>query len=207
MYSLSATVDKIIFEHKLLHGQLFKWIRWNNQEAAKKGDGIPADCLELSFMNKIFFRIISSWSVMSFLNMFGLSSIIGRVNSGLLKNASAIGLIVMDNASKSDYLNAGRYFERIWLTATSLGLAFHPFGGIPFLITRILQAKNEGFSNKHYETLVSAYNKLLDIFPIKKNNALIILFRIGYAKKPAARTFRRPLSEVMCKMENSIESR
>lgn len=197
--SLSAAVDKIIFEHKLLHFNLFKWTRWSFTEAERTRDGMPIECLELSFSNRIVFRIISSWAITNFLNCFGLSWIIGKMNSGLLKKSSAVGMIVMKNSSNIDYLNGGRFFERIWLKASSLGLAFHPYGGLPFLLTRILQAKNEGFSSKHYQKLLSIYSKLCKLFPITDNNAMIILFRLGYAESPKFKSPRRPLSQVIKK--------
>jgi nitroreductase len=195
--SLASLIDRTIFEHRLLHSGLFKWIRWDKDDILKTMDGIPVGSIELNFINRIFFRIISSWPVINFLNKFGLSRVIGKVNSILLKNASAVGMIVMDNSTKNDYLNGGRFFERIWLKAASLGLALQPVGGITFLITRILQAKDEGFSKNHYERLLSVYSRLCKTFPIKEGNALIIFFRVGYADKPSARALRRPLSEAL----------
>lgn len=194
---MAATVDRIIFEHEVLHQHLFKWVRWSSAEIEKTLDGMPVDCLGLSAPEKKFFRAISSWPLMNLLNKVGMGWLIGKVNSSLLRNSSALGLVFMDKNSMVDYVNGGRFFERVWLKATSLGLALHPLGGIPFLVTRMLHAGDEGFNPRHYAALQDVFKKMTGLFPVTRDNAIIILFRLGYAEKPACRTPRRSLDQLL----------
>lgn len=193
---LAASVDRTSFEHKLLHQGLFKWIRWNSAEAAR-GDGMPVGTLELNIMNRAAFRAMSHWPVMDFLNKFALSYAVGKVNSQLLLKASAIGFIVMDTTRPVDFLEGGRFFERVWLEAASLGLSLQPFGGISFLLTRLLRAQESGYTGAQKKRLLSVYDGLKHIYPLDEKNGLIMLFRVGYGGRPSARTSRRPLADVM----------
>jgi hypothetical protein len=189
--------DRIIFEHPLLHQGLFKWIRWTKDEIHKTKDGLPVSTLELNRLQQIAFKLISSWRTIKFLNKFGMSRVISNHSYKLVNSAAVIGLITTDGNTPQDYINGGRAFERIWLIATSKGLAFQPLGGIVFLSTKLLLSGGEGFSLKHQKSLREIYTSLCNIYPIKENNALIILFRIGYAPQPSGRTPRRTLESVI----------
>jgi hypothetical protein len=197
LFRLAAEVDGIIFDHRPLHANLFRWIRWNNAEKSKTCDGMPIGSLEIDPFQKLFFRVISSFGVLKFFNLFRTNRLIGQLNSSLLLKSSALGLIVMENCSNVDYLNGGRCMERVWLTASSLGLAFQPFGGLPFLLTRILRAGEEGFSSNQYLKLQAIYRSLQEHAPVKPGNGLVILFRIGTATGPSERSIRRPLPDMV----------
>jgi hypothetical protein len=196
LFRLAAQVDSIIFDHPLLHANLYRWIRWSPQEKSQTCDGMPVGSLEIDAFQKLFFRIISSFRMLKFFNIFGVNRLIGLLNSSLLLRSSALGMIVMDGTSNVDYLNGGRCMERVWLTASALGLAYQPFGGLPFLLTRMLRGGNEGFSEKQYSKLQGVFRTLQRHVPITPGNGLVIFFRVGTAAAPTERSIRRPLSEV-----------
>lgn len=197
--SLGAEVDRVIFDHHLLHANLFRWLRWNENEIRATRDGMPVGTLEISAPERLFFRLLSSWHFQKMCNFFGTNRIVGAINSRLLTKASALGLVVMDGAGDVDFFNGGRFFERVWLQATSLGLSFQPFGGVPFLVTRIMRAGADGFSERQFARLRRVSGELQEIVPFSRNNALVILFRVGYAGQPTARAIRRPIEEVLVK--------
>jgi len=194
---ISMVVDQVIFEHQQLHENLFRWMRWTDQEILDKRDGMGIKTLELGFADQCAFRMISSWPFLSFLNVFGVSKIIAKINSGLIRKSAAVGLLVVEGSEDQDYFYGGRLLERLWLQATAEGLAFQPYGGMPFLLTRIKKSGNVGFSQKHYRMLQNVEKKLTDFAGIKDNETLIMLFRLGNAEPPSERTNRRPLSEVL----------
>jgi hypothetical protein len=196
LFRLAAQVDSIIFDHPLLHANLYRWIRWSPQEKSRTCDGMPVGSLEIDAFQKLFFRVISSFGMLKFFNMFGVNRLIGLLNSSLLLKSSAVGLIVMEGTSNVDYLNGGRCMERVWLTASALGLAYQPFGGLPFLLTRMLRGGKEGFSDQQYSKLQGVFGKLQQHAPVTAENGLVICFRVGSAAEPTERSIRRPLSEV-----------
>lgn len=194
---LAEKTDRIIFSHRLLHEGLFKWIRWTQNEIDKTMDGIPVSALELNKLQQKAFKLISSWKTLNVLNKFGINRAVSSYSYKSMKSAGSVGLITMDGNSPEDYINGGRAFERVWLTAVSRGLAFQPMGGIVFLTTKFRLAGGKGFSQKQQRSLEEIFSSLCDIYPIKKSNAVIILFRMGYAEPPSGRALRRPVSEVI----------
>ncbi len=38
---LASMIDSVIFSHRLLHANLFRWLRWNAKETASTRDGMP----------------------------------------------------------------------------------------------------------------------------------------------------------------------
>ncbi len=197
LFRLSAKVDSVIFDHPELHANLFRWLRWNDREVEGSRDGLPVTSLELDSIQRLFFRLMSSWPFLRTLNLIGVNRLVGLLNSSLLMKSSALGILVMDGSSDQDYFAGGRCMERLWLTATALGIAVHPFGGLPFILTRMLRGGEQGFSDQQYSLLRNVYSKLQEIVPITPENALIILFRFGHADPPTVRSLRRPVSDVL----------
>ncbi len=195
---LSASIDKIIFEHRLLHENLFRWMRWDKEVWLKTGDGMGDAVLELPFIDRLLFRMISSWPLLNFLNNFGISRIIAAKNSGLLLKSSALGLLIMQGpADRALYFQGGRFLERLWLQATRDGLAFQPYGGLPFLLTRLKLAGGEGFSSEQVTSLDKVEKALQTLSGMQTEDTLLMLFRIGFAPPPTVRTPRRCLSDIL----------
>jgi hypothetical protein len=194
---LIKQTDTIMYEHPRLHADLFKWIRWTGEEVIRTGDGLSIKSLEVSKLQEAGFKFLSSWKTMNFLNRFGVSRFVSNYSYKLAKSSAAIGLIVMDSNIPEDFINGGRLFERIWITATSQGLSLHPMCPIVVLTTIYLLFGGKGFGEKHQKVLRHVYDEMVNIFPIKKENALIILFRVGYAMPPTERSLRRPINEVL----------
>ena len=162
---------------------------------SKTGDGMGVAVLELPLMDRLFFRLISSWSLLNFLNHFGLSRLIAVKNSGLLRKSSALGLLVMEGSANPElYFQGGRYLERLWLQTTHDGLAFQPYGGLPFLLTRLKLAGGEGFSSEQVRSLEKVQKELQALSGMQTKDTLLMLFRIGFANPPTVRTPRRCLS-------------
>jgi hypothetical protein len=103
----------------------------------------------------------------------------------------------MDNNRPEDYIAGGRLFQRLWLTATSQNLSLHPLGALIFFTTKYRLNGGEGFAPKQRQKLRNVHHVLCDLFPIKNDTALIMLFRIGYAAPPTTTALRKPLEEVL----------
>lgn len=195
--TLVAKGDRILFEHPELHGALFRWIRWSKDEGEKTKDGMGLDVLELNPFQKRLFPILSSWKRMQVLNRFGLSWFASTQSYRLLRSAPAACLITTDDTDRLSYLTGGRLMQRIWLTTSSLGIAFQPVTGITFLISIQNLAEGSGLNPVHQEQIMSIQDRLKDIFPFDKDNGLIMLFRMGWASSPTTHSIRRPVEEVL----------
>jgi hypothetical protein len=86
----------------------------------------------------------------------------------------------------------GRAYQRLWLTATSLGLAFQPLAGISLLHQKIAAGNSDGLSMYDIDMVEDAYQELADVFAVDETRTIPLLFRVGKAEAPSARTRRYP---------------
>jgi hypothetical protein len=142
------------------------------------------------------FRLLGNWGLVSFLNIFGLSRIIPFQSYKLCLGSSAMGLIQMPGTTPEDFVLGGRLLQRVWLTATKHGIAFHPMTGVTFLIQRLYIDGGAGFSKAHKKLLEKAWGYLQSVFPVDKSKGMIMLFRVGYAPMLLARAPRRTVKQV-----------
>ena len=91
--------------------------------------------------------------------------------------------------TREDFVNAGRTAEKVWLKATELGLSVHPCTGVIYFMERIKGGDAEAFSQNHLETIDKAYADIEQTFGVN-GKTIPMLFRIGYADDPSARSLR-----------------
>jgi hypothetical protein len=58
-----------------------------------------------------------------------------------------------------------------------------------FLAQRVLARKTDGFPDSHIKCIRDAYEQIKSAFNIS-DGTIAMMFRIGYADKPSARSFR-----------------
>lgn len=173
--------DRLLFEVRALHTFLFEHVRWTRQEIESTRDGLDARNLGLGWMLPSF-RRLGSWPLVRFLNHLGLGAIISASSSGLYGRSGAFGLIMVPGQSRQDYVEGGRIFQRVWLTATSRGLSFQPLTALLFFSHCINVSISSEITNEQ-KWLISDTRRILDrAFPPKENaNFPVILFRLGKA--------------------------
>ncbi|HSW65150.1 MAG TPA: hypothetical protein VLH56_17855 [Dissulfurispiraceae bacterium] len=191
-----AINDAIAFENEHIHKFLFDHIRWSDEEAERTRDGLFVGTLELTAPDKIGFRLLKSWGVAGFLGAFGVPKIIAQNAVKLGMSASAIGVVAMPDDTLENYLAGGRLFQRVWLEATRLGLAFHPMAGIACLIQRVRAGITDRLSDRHCKQLRAADDSMRKAFGLK-DEAMVMTFRVGFASSPSARSLRLPVNDVM----------
>lgn len=194
---LVKQTETIMYEHPRLHSDLFKWMRWTQEEVMQTGDGLSIKTLEINKFQEIALKYLSSWKTMNLLNRFNISSLVSDYSYRLVKNSPALGFIVMESRTPEDYINGGRLFERIWITATSHGLSLHPMCPVVVLPTIYLLLNGNGFNEKHQQVLMHVLNEMAAIFQIKPEKAMVMFFRIGYASPPTERSLRRPMHDII----------
>jgi len=190
--------DRILFENENLHGFLFKHLCWSKKQAELNRDSMSIESLELGGFQSRVFRLLSSWSFVKFLNIFGFSRFVPAQSYKLCKGSSALCMLLMKERRLENFIDGGRAFQRIWLTATSLGLSLHPMTGITFLIQRLRMSDKykKELSIAHQRLLRDAEGLLKKIFPIDEKKSMIMAFRLGYADPPSDKSLRLPIDEV-----------
>jgi len=148
--------------------ELTQWIRFNRKTAQKTGDGL--------YSGAIGSPSVPKWLGKLFLNLTSDPKREARKNVNLMKNSSGILLFIAKENSKEAWVNLGRSFQRVALTATSLNI-------------------NHAHINSACEE-IAARKKLAEVLQLNPEEQPLLIIRIGYsAKRPYS--FRRPLNEVL----------
>jgi len=189
--------DRILFENKNLHHCLFNYLRWSEEEIENTKDGMGVRSLELGNIRSKMFRLLSSWNLVRCLNIFGFSRIIPLRSYNLCKSSSALCMLLMKDLRLKSFVEGGRVFQRIWLTATSLDLSLQPMTGITFLIQRLHMANGKDLSITHQRLLMDLEKQLKSIFPINRDKLMIMAFRLGYADPPSDKSLRLPVNRIL----------
>ncbi len=190
--------DRILFENKNLHDFLFKHLHWSKKKVELSRDGMSIESLELGALQSMMFRFLSSWNVVKFLNILGFSRVVPAQSYKLCRGSSALCVLIMTGKGLFDsFVDGGRVFQRIWLTATSLGLALHPMTGVTFLIQRLRMTDKTELTIAHQRLLTELEKQLWEIFPVNKEQSMIMAFRLGYADPPSDKSLRLSIDEIL----------
>jgi nitroreductase len=191
-----ALNDRIVFENEKLHSFLFTHIRWSRDEIETSRDGLSIGSLELGAFQSKMMKVLASWKVVQFLNRFGFSRFVPDQAYQLCKGSSALCILSHTGTGLDSYFHGGRVLQRIWLTATSVGLSLHPMTGLVYLIHSV-RSGHKGLSDNHKKLLFKSFESLKKLCPLGENESYIMAFRIGYADPPSDKSIRLPLEKVL----------
>jgi nitroreductase len=193
---VGSTNEEVMLSNRFLHQFFFNHINWTLQEDTIKKVGFFIRTLELPFPAQLAFRAIRHWPIQRVLNRIGFHTLVATQNAATNATAGGIGILVIPGLSPLDFVRAGRTLERVWLTATHLGLSFQPLAGIPFLRLRVLFGDTEVFSAKNEESIIEAYQRAALLADVRDKH-IAFMFRVGRSSPPSARAVRFPLQEVV----------
>ncbi|MCM8775304.1 MAG: hypothetical protein NC930_02985 [Candidatus Omnitrophica bacterium] len=189
--------DKLRFEIPRLHRELMALMRMNPKEAEETQDGLDLRTLESGPGGSLLFNLIRSWERLNLFNRLGMSRLFGFYASLQMLSSQAAGLLVAPSQSSLDYVRGGELMERIWHEATNLGLAIQPMEALPIFIMNLQQNQIGDFTKRQKEKLNRLKEEFFSLFVLQEENALIFLFRLGYAPSPAYRSLRRNLESFL----------
>lgn len=183
--------DRLLFENKKAHNKIFSIINWTDEEEKLRRKGLFVKAMELNPAQVAAFRKFSSWNIMKSLNKLGISKLIAKQNQRLYLSSSAIGIVVINSDNKINFLNSGRKFQKLWLTATKNGLSIHPVTGIAYLINCVKAGETKHFSDSDLELIREAEKQINFSFNIK-GQTIAMIFRVGYSDAPSAKSLKLP---------------
>lgn len=190
--------DLVRYTHPVIHKDFHETLRFG-ADAIRRPDGLAEETLGIEKPLTFPLRLLSPWPVAGFFNRLGLHYFMAWRGCWLpMQTAPEIGALICHDTM--DYFDAGRALERVWLAATDAGLAFQPMGALPLLLVRLHELQGKGLKPHHQQRLREldrlwrrACRPQID----SSQERLIMIFRTGYAKKPAPRSHRRPLEEFL----------
>lgn len=162
---------------------------------------MPAASLGCGWMvGRLMRWALQSWGRQDFLNRWCGGTILPSLQFDLLPTLRCGAFVVAIAKQRDDSLNAqlaaGAAFQRLWLTATSLGLALQPaFSPIIFSD----YARQEASCFEDPRLLVRARGLAQDWDGLLGGNSHRAVFaaRLGYATAPAARAGRLSVEQLM----------
>src|SRR3989344_6580057 len=183
-----ASNEIVMLEHKELHDFFYNDIRWTRKSERFMKMGLYLRTMELALPQLIIFKLLQYWPIAKILNRIGIPKFIASQNSKLYGSASAIGIIPVADRDE-EFILGGRDMQRLWLRATSMGLAVHPVTGIVYLFQRIMHNDTGSLSSGHLAVIQKAYDDISSIFLIN-GKVIAMLFRIGFAAEPSDQSSR-----------------
>ena len=188
-----AVNERVLFENKYIHDFFYEHIIWDKKDEHKSG-GFFIDTLEFLPHQLKAVKLFRSWIVLTVLNkILGVSKMISKENGQKYAESGTFGAITMKGTSLTDYVEAGRTMQRVWLTATKLGVSMHPCNGTIYFMERILDNGGAEFSNAHKKLIKKSYTDIVESFNVH-DAKISFIFRMGYAEKPTAQAKRlKPL--------------
>lgn len=163
------------FRVRLLHEELFSAIRFEAGWHAASTHGLPPGALGVEPPFRGVFAMLRHWPVMRLANFLGAHHILGWRASDLpCRLAPHLGLLAVKNSDDQSVFDAGRAFQRIWLTATSQGRVLQPMPASA--IFALDGAVAEGIPAELRRSLAEGWKAILGA------GIPVMLFRMGSAK-------------------------
>lgn len=166
------------------------------------GDGLDLNCLGLPPGGSAFLKLITSWPRLNMLNKLGFYKLISHIDSAPIKAAPVLVAIISSPDYKST-LSAGRLMEKVWIELNLQNIAVHPY----YVISDQLYRRRCGlFSEKIKTEADQVYKEAAELFQLKPDETLQMLFRIGKPKTPPVLSKRLPVNEVCPQISKKLES-
>jgi len=187
-----SNAEIIILENKLLHSLLFKDVMWSKKQENKEKHGLYIKTMEFNPIQKFLFRLASNKRLMRLAVKIKFPHFIAKEDAFLYSSGSTMGLLSTKKASLENFIKLGMKMQYIWVKATSLGLSFQPITATLFLGFKLRNNPNDSeLSLEHKKMSLSSYKDIFSAFDINQEEIPLMMFRIGYAKTPSARSSRK----------------
>ncbi|NQX91274.1 MAG: hypothetical protein HRT74_03920 [Flavobacteriales bacterium] len=193
-----AQADSIRFLNQKAHEEFFEdEVRWDEEHAIEKGDGLDMSKFFLRPAEYAGFHISKDASVMKQLREWETPGRgFGKLARQYFENTSAVGLVSVNGTKPSDFVRGGMHAQEAWLKSHELGLGFQPLSSPPYFFGRLNVLDGEGFSPREKDTLIRLRSEFNQIFSYGDDDALIMLFRLS-SKQDHLSSVRKKYEDVV----------
>jgi hypothetical protein len=191
----SAWIRLTIPEAYEVHRSIIQW------GARASEDRIPDAAIGLDPLAlRLMHWAMGSWERVTFLNRYFAGHVLPRIELDLWPALRcAAHFILLRNTEPrgiDDVVDAGRALQRLWLTASKLGLQFQP-EMTPLIFARY---HNRGISFTRVRSALSRAEKVASMLAHVLGEPparAVFMGRIGYGTAPSARSTRLPLDRLL----------
>jgi len=196
--------DRIRVERRDLHEHFMGMTRFDPPDGGDSPDGLPLKNLYAGAAGEAFLRLTRPWSRMRAANMLGVGRLVALHSKQSIAASPLAGLLCVESSSPQDVVKGGMALERVWLTATRLGLALQPMTAITLFWLRWKLEGPDAFSQSHQRLLKLVWPEFEACFPgLGEKYWPMMLFRAGYAKPIGYGTPRRSVEEALVHPDRS----
>ncbi len=186
---VASRAEIVVLEDERVAEHFFSGMVWTEKEEKAKRRGFYVKTLEFNPIQNLLFWLASKPTVRKLFSRIGLPRFIAYQDAQLYATGSVAGGILLTDESAKSYLTAGRALERLWLTATALGLAFQPLIGMVFIAYRSETGRGT-LSLAHAAEMQEALVRTRTVLG-GTGKIPALLFHAGVAPAPSVRTSRR----------------
>jgi hypothetical protein len=194
---LVGAADRIRMLNPITHHEMVEEIRWTASEVETHRDGIDVETLGLSASDRAGLDLCRDWSSLELLSAIDGGRNLEKISTRQMKDAAAVGLITVDRSRPTDYFAAGRAVQRMWLTASKIGIAVHPMTALIYFFARLVRGGGHGLTQAAVNELHILRSRFGALFQITPTAGEAMLFRIGFADFDPKRSVRRTASDVL----------
>lgn len=198
---LIAVGDRMRLLHPAGHKDFTSEIRWTPAAVAETRDGVDPATVELSPVEEASLAMLRDQSAIRLLREQGLGLGLEKLSRKAIDGASAVCCLRMKIDSPNDFLRAGRAMQRSWLEATRQNLAFHPVGGVLFVLAYMqweIENNVLGFTVEERTQLISSKRRFDRLAGGNDKLEHVFMFRIAPAgQPPEVRSLRRGVEDVL----------
>lgn len=186
---LVSAGEKIALENEDIHRFLFEHVTWSEEDERRR-HGFYIKTFEFAPPQAAAFKLFRNWKILKALHPLGIADFIAKDMESVYRSSAAFGALIMPDRSRDTLVKAGRALERLWLTATKLGLSMQATTSVHLLALPLDDGATAGLSEAHQELVRERYPLLKEAFGAASNEWILFAFRIGYAAAPSGRTTR-----------------
>ncbi|MCF2491465.1 Rv1355c family protein [Dyadobacter sp. CY347] len=191
-----SACDRVRLLTEQAHADFYKEMRWSAAEAEKTGDGVEVELLDMTVEDLVGLRVARDWNSVKLLNSWNKGRGLQKMTRESLKSASAIALISVSSTQITDFIEAGRCVERIWLCANGLGLAVQPMYTIIPLLQRTKTGDLEEFSTEIKQEIKDITSRFENIVSIGDQESAVFAFKLSVADQVHKKSSRLPFDQV-----------
>ncbi|MEQ8848792.1 hypothetical protein [Botrimarina sp.] len=191
--ALVGDATRLRFEHAEYHREFYENLRFTRDEAERTGDGLDVATLQLPPGVASVMRFFRKWSRTRVGNLLGYSRGIGSHAAKEVAGSGAVGMLTVEEPDPGSFLRGGRDFQRVWLEATRLGLAFHPVAGLTVFVGHGERPDAIESPPDLIEKTRQIAGRFRSLAPAASGRTPQMMFRVGYGPRPAVASLRRPI--------------
>jgi len=190
---ITCQMTNMRFEIKSVFEDFFRQIHFPSKSDESILHGMDARTFEMDPFTLRASKFLSTWERQRIVIKLGLNWTPYLFIMLRFWASQALGLIVVASHAPKDVVQGGESMLRLWRLLTKHGVSMQPMDDIPVFMTSLTLRPNKFLNAKQREEVKKYQREVLRILNVQAHQAMILLFRVGYAKPPSFRALRRPL--------------